>query len=284
MKLVISGTGDMFQGVSIVRLLEAANRYRCAYIELWYPKNTKVEGLERSIGLIEEWGIRVAAVSTWTHLYWPTDVASQQALLRDGIELAHRLGAPIANTYFGHGAVWNDDFAIATYIRHVQPCLELAVKNGVTICLENEFDVLRDDPQASDITRRPECIRELVERIGSPHFRLTFDACNFYFAGVEPYPLAYEVLRDYIAYVHLKDGTRYTAAYGPDALRFTDLSGEYVCTPVGQGAINHQALLARLKADGYDGFVALEPHVEMGRAAQTYEATLNYLKTAGILG
>lgn len=285
MKLAISGTGDFFEGASIIKLLGMAQRYRVDYLEVWHPKNTKIEGLERSRALIQEAGVRVVAVSTWSHLYLPEDVAAQQALLLEGIEVAHRLGAQFASTYFGHAPVRDDELAIASYIESLQPCLERAAALGVTICLENEFDVLGDDPQASDITRRPERIRELVERINSPHFRLTFDACNFYFAGVEPYPYAYELLKDYVVYVHLKDGTRYDPRfYGDRVLRFTDHSGEYVCLAVGQGAINHQGLLARLKADGYAGYLTLEPHVEAERMAETYEGTLAYLKTLDFLG
>jgi sugar phosphate isomerase/epimerase len=284
MKLAMSGTGDFFQGASVTKLLEAAQRYQVDHIELWFPKNTKVEGLERSIALIRKAGIYVAAVSTWTHLYWPGDVAAQQALLLEGIELAHRLGARFANTYFGHGSVQNDDLAIASYIENLQPCLERAAALGVTICLENEFDVLGDDPQASDITRRPQCIRKLIERVDSPHFRLTFDACNFYFAGVESYPYAYELLKDYIVYVHLKDGTRYDPSlYSKQMLRFTDHSGEYVCLSLGQGAINYQGFLTRLLANGYTGFVTLEPHVEPARMEETYQQTLAYLRASEFL-
>ena len=284
MDLVISGTGDFYEGAPVTRLLDTARSYQIEHVDLWFPKNTRVEGLDRSVELIHEAGVHVVCVSTWTHLYWPGNVATQQGLLIEGIELAHRLGASFANTYFGHGVTRDDDLAISTYVETLQPCLERATALDVTICLENEFDVLGDDPQASDVTRRPECIRELVERVNSPYFRVTFDACNFYFAGVEPYPYAYEVLKDAIGYVHLKDGTRYDPAYhGDRALRFTDHSGEYVCLPVGQGAINHHGLLARLAADGYDGFFALEPHVEPERMAETYEETLAYLETIGAM-
>jgi len=279
MNLVISGTGDFFEGAPVTKLLDTAQSYQINRVDLWFPKNTRVEGLDRSVEQIHEAGIRVVCVSTWTHLYWPGDVAAQQGLLIEGIELAHRLGASLANTYFGHGPTRDDDLAIATYVENLQPCLERAAALDVTICLENEFDVLGDDPQASDVTRRPVCIRELVERVDSPHFRATFDACNFYFAGVEPYPYAYEVLRDVIGYVHLKDGARYVPSRHDDQmLRFTDHSGAYVCLPVGQGAINYQGLLAELASDGYNDFYALEPHVEPERMAETYEQTLAYLQ------
>ena len=280
MDLVISGTGDFYEGAPVTKLLETARRYQVEHVDLWFPKNTRVEGLDRSVTLIQEAGVSVACVSTWTHLYWPGDIGAQQRLLLEGVELARRLGAKMANTYFGHGLVRDDELAIATYIENLQPCLERAAALDVTICLENEFDVLGDDPQASDITRRPECMRELVERINSPYFRVTFDACNFYFAGVEPYPYAYHLLQDTIAYVHLKDGARYDPRrYGDRVLRFTDHSGEYVCLPVGRGALNTHGLLARLGWDGYDGFVTLEPHVEAERMEETYRQTMDYLET-----
>jgi sugar phosphate isomerase/epimerase len=280
MNLVISGTGDFFEGASVTKLLGTARSYQIDRVDLWFPKNTRVEGLDHSVELIHEAGIHVVCVSTWTHLYWSGDVAAQQGLLIEGVELAHRLGAPFANTYFGHGPTRDDDLAIATYVENLQPCLERAAALDVTICMENEFDVLGEDPQASDITRRPERIRELVGRVDSPRFRVTFDACNFYFAGVEPYPYAYEVLKDHVGYVHLKDGARYDPTrYGDDEiLRFTDHSGEYVCLPVGQGAINYHGLLAQLAGDGYNGFYALEPHVEPGRMEETYQQTLAYLR------
>jgi sugar phosphate isomerase/epimerase len=283
MNLVISGTGDFFDGAPVAKLLETARRYQVEHVDVWFPKNTRVEGLDRSVALIQEASVHVACVSTWTHLYWPGDVATQQALLLDGIELAHRLGAPLANTYFGHGAVQDDDLAINTYVENVRPCLERAAELGVILCLENEFDVLGDDPQASDITRRPERVRELVERVDSPHFRITFDACNFYFAGAEPYPYAYDILKDYVAYVHLKDGARYDdSRHGERLLRFTDHSGEYVCLPLGQGAINYHGLLTQLEKDGYNGYLALEPHVEAERVGETYQQTLSYLETLGV--
>jgi len=284
MKLVVSGTGEYYEGQPVSRLLGVAQRYAARYLELWYPKNTKVLGLEPSIALIEASGLQVIAVSTWTHLCGPSDVQAQQALLTAGIELVARLGGRYASTYFGHGEVQDDDLLIGRYIERLRPCLQRAEELGVTICLENEFNVLGDDPLASDITRRPWSIRKLIERVGSPHFRLTYDACNFYFAGTEPFPLAYEVLKDYIAYVHLKDGTLYAPRlYSQELQRYSDHSGEYICLPVGQGAINYAGILARLAADGYDGFVTLEPHVEPARIETTYEQTMAYLRAGGWL-
>lgn len=283
MRLVMSGTGDAFEGVSVRKLLESAERHGIDTIDLWYPKNVKVDGLDRSVRSVQDRGFGVAVISTWTHLFWPGDVSEQQRLLIEGIELAHRLGAGIVNTYFGHGTERDDNTAIETYAKNLEPCLTRAEALDVTLCLENEFDVLNDDPSGSDITRRPKRIRELVRRVDSPNFRTTFDACNFYFAGVEPYPYAYELLRETIGYVHLKDGARYAEQqHNKGWLRFTDHEEKYVCLSLGKGAINYHGLLAALDTDGYAGLLCLEPHVEEGRLQRTYEETIAYLETLGV--
>jgi len=280
MKFAVSGTGDVYKNVSITCLLDTARRHSVDYIEVWLPKNFEVEGLEKSIALIRSSGIRVCALSTWTHLFLTEGIEPQQALLIQAISVAEQIGAPLVNTYFGHGKGLDDERAIDIYARNIEPCLKEAAARGITICLENEFDVLGDDPDCSDITRRPESIRVLMEKVDSPHFRVTFDACNFYFAGAEPYPYAYEALKDYIGYVHMKDGTRFRSPIPgrENPLVFTDHSGQYFCVPVGQGVINHQCLLSRLKADGYEGFFTVEPHVEQDQLADCHEQSLAYLR------
>ena len=280
MKLAVSGTGDAYKNVSITCLLDTARRHGVDYIEVWLPKNFEVEGLERSIALIRSSGIRVCAVSSWTHLFLPEGIEPQQALLIQAISVAEQIGAPLVDTFFGHGKGQDNERAMDVYARNIEPCLKEAAARGITICLENEFNVLGDDRDCSDITRRPESIRALMEKVSSPYFKITFDACNFYFAGVEPYPYAYEVLKDYIRYVHTKDGTRlrFPIPGRENPLLFTDHSGEYFCVPVGQGAINYQCLLSRLKADGYEGFFTVEPHVEQEQLADCHEQSLAYLR------
>ena len=70
----------------------------------------------------------------------------------------------------------------------------------MTIVLENEA---HDDsgPAAS--------VRAIVEAIGSPHFGTQYDPCNYYHANEEPYPAAYEIVKPYVRYVHLKGGCHY---------------------------------------------------------------------------
>ena len=55
---------------------------------------------------------------------------------------------------------------------------------------------------------------------------------------------AYQILAPFVEYVHIKDALP---------------NGDVV--PAGQGVGNVEWLLTQLKADGYQGFLSLEPHL-----------------------
>ncbi|MFQ5340496.1 MAG: sugar phosphate isomerase/epimerase family protein [Anaerolineae bacterium] len=281
MYLALAGD-ELPQGSSAKEVIALAQRYGFKHIELMYRKNTQAEGVEQSLQLIEDAGIKIACVCSWTHLFKMEDVEQERKTLLEAIDIARRCGARFANTYFGRGPERDDEAAIEIYAENLKSCLDRAAELGVIIVLENEFDWDGGDTAQSDITRRPEGIRRLVERVGSPHFRLTFDACNFYFAGVEPYPYAYNMLREYIAYVHVKDGARYDPQAYPrlsSPLVVSDHSGRYLCLPAGQGAINYHGLLSALQSDGYDGPLVMEPETEAARWHETCQQTIDYLSS-----
>ena len=283
MMLALSGVERKYRDVSIGVLLDDAQRYGVQGIELWHPGNTAVEGLDRSLELIEQSGIQVAAVGDMIQLAAPGYDASRQASLIELVEIAQRAGAPFVNTYFGYAETRDDRKLIAEYAERLAPCLERAAQAGVIIVLENECDIADEDPAESDVTRRPEGVRALVEYVNSPNFRLTFDAVNFYLADVEPFPYAYNILADYIAYVHLKDGARYRPEDYADDVRLWQEHDDrwYVALPLGEGAVNQEGLLRRLRLDGYDGFLTLEPHVPTAHMDETCASAFRYLRERG---
>ena len=252
------------------------------WIELVFPQNIEAEGLDRSLALIADSGVGVSAVSSLSHLVGPKGRPPEKAMLLEAIEVAKRVGAAFANTYFGYAEKRNDNALIALYVERLAPCLERAAELGVTIVLENECDVHGVDPDGSDVTRRPEAMRTLMEEVNSKHFGVCFDATNAYIAGLEPYPHAYDVLADYIRYVHIKDGALYRPRLYPDAEQvWKDHGEEYTPVILGEGGINQEGLLRRLKSDGYDGFLTLEPHLPLARHHEALAATLRYLRERG---
>lgn len=283
MHLAISGT-EFEPDESVDLLLQSAITLQIPSIELWHPRNTAKDGLGATLKRISDSGVKVACVSTGTELYRDGGSLEDQRLLIEAIQLTQQIGASITNTYFGHDPVRDDARAIATYRRYLEPCLEEACRRNVTIVLENEFDAFGWDPASSDITRRPASLRQLVAQVNDPHFRLNFDPCNFYCAGIEPYPYAYRVLAPFISYCHVKDGTRCDTVidaidHRPGWRRFRDYEHEFVTTPMGKGAIPWSNLLASLRADGYQGFLTLEPHAQVTERSAAWRQAADSMRS-----
>lgn len=88
-----------------------------------------------------------------------------------------------------------------------------------------------------------EC-RELMDTFYGDHFKAIFDFANFVQAKQDTLE-AYELLKDYIAYIHVKDAILE--------------NGNVV--PAGMGDGNVAEILKKLYAKGFNGFLSLEPHL-----------------------
>ncbi|HJA91699.1 MAG TPA: sugar phosphate isomerase/epimerase [Candidatus Eisenbergiella merdipullorum] len=119
--------------------------------------------------------------------------------------------------------------------RRMDRMVELAAKENLVLLHENEKEIYGDTA--------PRCL-ELMEQFGGENLKATFDFANFVQCGQDPRQ-AYDLLKDHIAYVHVKD-----AAFG---------SGRV--TPAGQGDGHVKEILTRLDEAGYTGFLSLEPHL-----------------------
>ena len=263
-------------------------------VELVARKNVWKDTVPHAKALLSRYGIVPNAVSAFTKLNEVVHerVEETQALINELLELAASLGAPFTVTYFGSNALLDDDEAIARYVTFIQPCLRKAEETGVVLLIENLFDVVPPEiPEtfrlryrSSDSTRTARGCRKLLEAVGSPWFRFNYDPGNFLCGGEEPYPYAYTLLKDYIHNIHLKDAVKYDRELhgDPDDLYLQrDLHADYMCVAVGSGAVNYDALLDRLKADGYQGNLILECHTGDRRLDATIRASLAYLAKHG---
>lgn len=111
-----------------------------------------------------------------------------------------------------------------------------AGKRGVILLHENEKVIYGDTAER--------CLK-ILKGVDSPNLWATFDPANFVQCNVEPYPHAYNLLKDYIKYVHIKDA----------------LFKDGVVTPAGEGDGNVEKLLVSLYNKGFDGFASIEPHL-----------------------
>lgn len=86
---------------------------------------------------------------------------------------------------------------------------------------------------------------DLAEEMGSDNLKLIFDPANFVQCDVETYPGAYELLKDHIVYLHIKD-----AVYS-----------DHHVVPAGQGDGKVKEILESLYKRGFEGFLSIEPHL-----------------------
>jgi len=133
-------------------------------------------------------------------------------------------------------ATWRDEVA-----RRLREMTARARAAGVTLLHENEKDIYGDT-----IAR---CV-DLMQSIDDARFQAILDPANFIQCGQTPYPDGYEALRPWLRYVHVKDAR-----------------DDGSVTPAGDGAGRWPDLLWRLRADGYDGFLSLEPHLVLAGQA-----------------
>jgi sugar phosphate isomerase/epimerase len=175
--------------------------------------------------------------------------------------------------------VVDDQGAVAAYAEALAPVLDHAAAEEVVVVLENEFDAFGWDPAGSDVSRRPDALAALLDRVGSPWFGLNFDAANFLCADVSPARDALPLLLPWVRYAHVKDVRRAPADTPPDGwTRYTDHGRAYDTAPLGAGELDWPAIVEGLAAAGYDGCLTLEPHCERSILLAETSAAAGYLR------
>jgi sugar phosphate isomerase/epimerase len=135
-----------------------------------------------------------------------------------------------------HTNVHYDQY-VAAAISRLASLTEMARREGFYLLLENEKEIVGDTIERC---------HTLVNAIDSPHLRFLWDPANFVQVGeAEPTRCGWPSLGSYVAHVHVKD-----ALLADGSVR---AAGE------GDGQVGE--LLTKLRNDGYQGFLALEPHL-----------------------
>ena len=120
-----------------------------------------------------------------------------------------------------------------------------------------------------------------LDRFGGPGLGTEFDPCNYYHAGIEPFPYAYDLIRHHVRYVHLKGGSQYHG--GVRGLHkgypMRDSNRDFIAyVPLPEAAFNVEAMIRALARDGYRGWLTLEPHVTGTDIIEFYRREVPYVK------
>lgn len=154
---------------------------------------------------------------------------------KQAVEIAHKMGCSNIRMFSfyvpeGKGASYKE-----RVFERLGQFADYAKENNVVLLHENEKGIYGE--------KAKEC-REIMDVFGGEHFKAIFDFANFVQAGQDTWE-AYELLKEDIAYIHVKDAIK--------------TSGQVV--PAGMGDGNVELILKDLYANGFKGFLSLEPHL-----------------------
>ncbi len=164
------------------------------------------------------------------------EFAPHMELYKHTVEIAHTMQTPYIRmfSFFMPEGESYDPYR-GKVIDQLGQFVDYAKANDVILLHENEKDIY------GDIASR--CL-ELMNEFYGDHFKAVFDFANFVQCKQDTME-AYQMLKSYVAYVHIKDAVWDTAAV----------------VPAGHGDGKVAEILKLLKADGYQGFLSLEPHL-----------------------
>lgn len=143
-------------------------------------------------------------------------------------------------------------------ISRLRALADIAEAAGVTLIHENEKEIF------GDIPRR--CL-DIVEAVNSPALKLTWDNANFVQCGVRPFTEGYAMLSPHVAYLQVKDA----------------LMADGTVVPAGEGDGQFRETMRAFAADGFDGFVSLEPHLGYGHSLGGFSGPENWRRAHAAL-
>lgn len=166
-----------------------------------------------------------------------------EGLLTQTIDFAGEVGARFIIAFSFHRAGAQGGAAPAEVIDHLGAAADRVRAAGLELLIETEEGYWADTGSRS---------AEIVKSIGPHRVGINWDPANSFCEGDEPFPNGYQHLRTFIKNVHFKDARR-------------DATGRSIF--VAEGEIDWRGQIAALVRDRYDGFVAIEPHLERPVAA-----------------
>lgn len=188
--------------------------------------------------LMNEYGIQVSSIgSPVGKIKVVDDFEKHLDVLKNVVKAAKILGTKyvrVFSFYHEKNTEWTEEERKEVF-RRLKVMADYAVEEDVILLHENEKDIYGDTADR--------CL-EIMKEFYGPHFKAIFDPANFVQCK-EDTKRAYEMLKPYIAYMHIKDAL------------FVDES----VTPAGYGDGNVEFILSDLLTNGYDGFLSLEPHL-----------------------
>lgn len=218
----------------------------CKELGIRYIEVRKVDGINvadlsdeqvlRMKKLLEEAGITISAIgSPLGKISLSDDFSVHLEKSARVFDIANMLGVKYCRMFSFYPPEGGDFESLRDVVfEQLEQMLTLAESKGIQLCHENEANIYGESPES--------CL-EILQHFGG-RMKAVFDAGNFVLGGYEPYPHAYEMLKPYIAYFHIKDA----------------IDGCVVPAGEGCGGIA-ETLKLHLDSVEEDVLISLEPHL-----------------------
>lgn len=199
-------------------------------IETSSPKQILKEARHKA----EEIGIKICCIGTSCIFSSPLTVNENIEHCKHIIELAREVNSPAIRVFGGaipKGISREKSFDLI--VESLSELSNLAIQNGVTICMETH-----------DSWCNPEIVADIIRKVNHQAIAVNWDIMHPVLTAECTIEKAFEVLKPWIRHVHVHDGLR------------TDEGLEF--KPIGSGKVDHKAAIKLLKAFEYNGYISGE--------------------------
>ncbi|MBQ3125043.1 MAG: sugar phosphate isomerase/epimerase [Clostridia bacterium] len=186
---------------------------------------------------MDECGIKASSIgSPIGKIKLSDDFSAHFELFKRVVKTAKMLDAKYIRvfSFYHDGDEWTDADR-SQVLSQLKKLIEYAKENDVVLLHENEKDIYGDIA--------PRCL-DLMHELYCDNFKAVFDPANFVQSNQDTIE-AYDMLGEYIEYVHIKDA----------------MASDWSVVPAGYGDGNIEFVLKSLLTKGYNGFLSLEPHL-----------------------
>jgi predicted dehydrogenase/sugar phosphate isomerase/epimerase len=186
---------------------------------------------------LDDAGIRFSSIgSPIGKIPWSDEAAfaKQKAQLVQLVKIAQAMECRFIRVFAFYCPDEEKEKAFPSIVAKMKEFLQIAHGSGVKLLLEDEKKVYGSAPEE---------ILRLYQELQSEDLALCFDASNYIQCGHDALQ-AFELLKDHISYIHLKDCSKWG-----------------VEVPFGTGEAHYDQIFEELNAMNYQGFLTLEPHL-----------------------
>lgn len=187
-------------------------------------------------GLLEELKLEVIALSPSTeYLVFEEDKRRQMVEHTMAMaDLTKLYGARIVRIFAGgrvpEGRTWDE--CVDAVVKCLKPCVDYAEDTGMVLAVESHGQF------GTDL----KALVTIMEEVKSRALGITLDTSNFAVNNVDPID-AIEAFKDRIYHTHMKDSF---------------ISDEHFPTSVGEGSLDFEKILKKLRSVGYEGAYCVE--------------------------